>query len=132
LTHKKPAWRQAFLDAFEELGLVTQAARRAGVTRQAAYQARKTDTDFAEAWDEIEDELTERLEREVYRRAVEGDAKWFYDKNGNVVGEETKYSDTLAIVLLKARRPEKYRESKTIEHTGSLNLVELVATVDDA
>jgi hypothetical protein len=101
---------------------VTQAAKRAGITRQAAYAARKVDGAFAEAWADIEAELTERLEREVYRRAVEG-----YEAGG-----ETKYSDTLAIVLLKARRPEKYRESKTIEHTGSLNLVELVATVDDA
>jgi hypothetical protein len=117
LTQKRD-WKPQFLAAFEELGLVTEAARRVGISRQAAYLQRHSDPDFAEAWDEIEHNLTERLEREAYRRATEGTERHFYDARGNLLRTEQTYSDTLAIFLLKARKPEMYRETTRTEITG--------------
>jgi hypothetical protein len=45
------------------------------------------------------------------------------DANGKAqVQTIRKYSDTLAIFLLKAHDPEKYRENSKVELTGGLNL----------
>lgn len=112
-------WKPLFLEAYEELGLVTQAARRAGISRQMAYEARESDQAFAGVWAELEHDWTERLEREAWRRATEGDEKNFFDKDGNLLSTERKTSDTLAIFLLKARKPEMYRETSRMELTGA-------------
>lgn len=45
------------------------------------------------------------------------------DEDGNrVVASIKKYSDQLAIVLLKAHAPDKYRENSKVEMAGSLDL----------
>jgi hypothetical protein len=69
--------------------------------------------------DEALDEGTDVLEDEVMRRARDGvDEPRFYE--GEVCGYVRKYSDTLAIFLLKARRPEKCGDKA--EHNVSDNL----------
>lgn len=108
-----------FLDAFAETHLVTEAARRAGIHRDTAYAWRKSNPEFARSWADIEEASTEALEREALRRAVEG---WVerpvFDKDGEQVGEVRKFSDTLLIFMLKARRPDTYRERYQHEHSG--------------
>jgi hypothetical protein len=59
----------------------------------------RTDAKFAREWAEIEEASTEQLERIAVRRASEG-------------------SDVLLIFLLKARRPEVYRDHHRVEQTG--------------
>lgn len=52
------------------------------------------------------------------RRAREGvDEPVFYQ--GDECGSVRKYSDTLAIFLLKGAMPEKYRENTRMELTGA-------------
>ena len=58
------------------------------------------------------------------RRASEGTLKpVFYQ--GKMCGEIREYSDTLLIFLLKARRPETYRERSDINSTvrGTLRMI---------
>jgi hypothetical protein len=81
--------------------MVVEACKRCGISRSTAYRARQADEDFALAWADVEERTTEELEAVVMRRAIEG-------------------SDTLAMFLLKARRPEKYRENVKIEHAGTI------------
>lgn len=100
-TPKKGDWKQAFLDAFAQSGMVSEACRSVGIDRSTAYKTRQRDEAFALAWADVEERSTEELEREAKRRAVDG-------------------SDTLMIFLLKARRPEKYRENVKIEHAGTI------------
>ncbi len=57
------------------------------------------------------------LEDEAHRRAFEGDEQEVF-KDGNCIGVTRKYSDTLAIFLLKAHDPEKYRENTRMELGG--------------
>lgn len=118
-TPKKRArdWKPDWLQAFAETGMVSAACQRAGVGRTTAYDARAVDEAFATAWDELVDETTDRMEREAQRRAVEGidHGVWY---QGDLVGHERLYSDTLLIFLMKARRPETYRENVRHEHTG--------------
>jgi hypothetical protein len=100
-------WAPDFLAAFETTGLVT---RRAGVRTSAGRRctsAARPTSDFAAAWEELEEMIVERMEGEALRRAVDGVKRETYDKDGNLIRDETVYSDTLLIFLLKAagRRP---------------------------
>jgi hypothetical protein len=94
-----------------------EACAAASIARSTAYQWRSDDADFAAGWDEALDEAADRMEREAFRRAVEGTNEPVYHQ-GQEVGAVRKYSDTLLIFLLKAARPEKYRERTETRHTG--------------
>lgn len=94
------AWRPVFLEALRTHGMVTAAALAAGIHRDTAYFERSIDPMFAAEWREALDRGVEMLEDVAKKRAFEG-------------------SDTLLIFLLKAHRPEIYRE--TIR-TVSLNI----------
>jgi hypothetical protein len=112
-------WVATFLAALEETAMVSEACKRAGISRQTAYEARQRDEEFAVAWHEVEERATERLEREAYRRAAEGTLKPVVSA-GHLVTEERQYSDGLLMFLLKARRPEKYRDNVKVEHAGRI------------
>ncbi len=59
---------------------------------------------------------TDRMEDEARRRAVDGvEESVFYQ--GEQVSTVRRYSDTLLIFMLKARRPETYRERSDINST---------------
>lgn len=99
-------------------GNVTRACQMVGMSRTAIYEARNTKPDFAEAWDDAVEQGTELLEQEAFRRAFKGVRKPVY-QGGERVGYVQEYSDVLTIFLLKARRPEMYRDRASIEHTGA-------------
>ncbi len=85
-------WRLKFLDGLRLHGIVTQAAIEAGIDRDTAYYERQRDPVFAAEWKEALDRGVDMLEDVAKKRAFEG-------------------SDTLLIFLLKAHRPEVYRET---------------------
>lgn len=115
------AWPGVFLAALESSGNVSAAAREAGVSRQRAYEWRRSDPDFASHWDAAIEVATDALEAEARRRAVEGtEEPVFYQ--GTECGRIRRYSDTLMIVLLKAHRPAKFRENAAVEHSGDLRV----------
>lgn len=111
-------WKPDFLNTLKLGGHVLNAAQVAGVTRQAAYKARQADEKFAVAWADAIEEATETLERVALRRATVGTKRpVFYQ--GKVVGSISEVSDTLLIFLLKARRPDVYRDNATLQHEHS-------------
>lgn len=83
--------RERFLDALEAGLSIAAAARAAGVGRQTVYDWRRREPEFGAAWDAAVETGTDRLEDEAHKRAL-------------------TQSDTLMIFLLKARRPEKFRD----------------------
>ena len=97
------------------------ACRAAGISRRTASRKRQSDQEFAAAWDEAIEAGTDALEDEAVRRAKDGYLKPVYH-NGVKVGEVREYSDTLLIFMLKARRPEKFRDNHHIEHSGSFDV----------
>lgn len=109
LTPKKE-WKPVFLAALAEYGNVSKAARKAKISRQLVYQERDSDDLFAASWDQALKIGTEAIEDEARRRAFEGTLKPVY-QGGKRVGSVREYSDTLTIFLLKAHKPELYRES---------------------
>ena len=119
--------KEIFLAAVCGGSTITLAAQEAGINRGTAYRWRGEDASFSDAWDDALDEGTDRLEQEAVRRGRDGVTKPVY-QGGKLVGKVQEYSDTLLIFMLKARRPEIYRERATFEHTGKGGS-ELPATV---
>lgn len=113
-----------FLELIAQGHTATHAAEQCRVSRSAAYKHRESDKLFAAAWKDAEAAGTEVLEEEAFRRAKQGVLEPVY-QGGSKVGTIRKYSDTLLIFLLKARKPETYRENATVKHEGGI-------TVDDA
>ena len=106
-----PEKQSIFLDKLSDCGNVRRAADEAGVSPRLLYWHRKQSPEFAEAWQEALTEAIESvLEPEALRRAVEGVQKPVYQQ-GELVGHVREYSDTLLIFLLKAARPDKYRDN---------------------
>ena len=117
------AKKRRFLNAMARMATITHAARAAGVTRQTVYNWQDTDRRFGELFDLAKEVAADRLEAEVYRRAFEGVREPVIYR-GRVVKDScgkdlfiTRHSDTLAIFLLKAMRPKKYRERFEVGNT---------------
>lgn len=111
--------REAFLGAFEYSKMVSEACRMVGIHRSTAYLERERNKEFATAWDEIDKRVTEELEAEAFRRAVVGVPRKVVSA-GQSFGTEQQYSDSLLQFLLKARRPEKYRDRVDVAHSGGV------------
>ena len=111
MTNRRKTWEKAFLSALEKTGIVTWAAKAAGVGRRTVYDHLNADPDFAEKWEEALDNAEARLEEEVMRRALEGEQVPVYYK-GKVVGHKTRKSDTLLMFAIKnlQRRRERERD----------------------
>jgi hypothetical protein len=109
------------LSALEATGNITAAARRAGVDRGTAYRHRQAKPKFHEEWDAALEAATDALVAEARRRALEGwDEPVFF--NGQECGRIRRYDSTLLIFLLKAHRPEKYRDNAAVQHSGDMTI----------
>lgn len=110
--------REAFLKALDKArGNVSDACDVIGIGRTAAYKWKAEDEVFRVEWDDVVDKHTDALESKVYERAFDG---WqepvFYQ--GEETGSITKFSDSNAQFLLRARRPNVYRDNSKIELGG--------------
>lgn len=111
--------KQAFCRLLLEDPNVTVAARAIGMSRRQMYTERDNDEEFAAAWDAAIEEGIDTLEQEAARRAFKGVERGVYYQ-GERIDTVREYSDTLAIFLLKAHRPLKYRETQDIHLLGSM------------
>lgn len=105
--------REIFLKELRETANVSASARAAGVARRTVYVWRYADPEFAEAWADAELEAADTLEREAWRRAVEGvDEPVFH--LGQKCGQIRRYSDRMLEILLKGHKPEKFVERRIL------------------
>lgn len=118
------ARKRRFLRAFSYNANLTAAAKAAGIARQTPYKWRDEDPEFAAAMEEAEQESIDRLEAHAFRLAYEGVQRVRHSA-GKVVRNddgtpyiETEYSEGMLALLLKARRPERYKERAVHEITG--------------
>lgn len=101
------------LAALAETGNVSKAANAAGINRVTHYVWLKEDPEYAAAAEDAMEQAADLLEEEARRRAHDGtDEPVFYQ--GVQCGTVRKYSDTLLIFLLKAARPERFRERASV------------------
>jgi len=117
-------WRRPFLDALAQIPNVSRAARIAGISRQWACECRTNDPSFAAEWEEALEQGIESLEEKAWERAKgEGIQYKFNPKTGKpLLHPETGQpyyehvaSDAMATLLLKAHRPEKYKDRSAVD-----------------
>lgn len=113
----KAARKKRILDAIAQGASIARAAEAGGICRQNLWAWRQADPEFDRAVKEAVETGTDRIEDEALRRAVEGVRKPVFQR-GNVVGHVQEYSDRLLEILLRSRRPEKYRERYDHSHSG--------------
>lgn len=106
-------WREPFLDALSQHGNVSRAARTAKISRVMLYRDRAADADFAQAWTAAQQLGLDSLEDVANMRA-------------------RRDSDTLLIFLLKAHRPEKYRDRVQVDASIRNYTVDIDASDDPA
>ena len=112
-------WRPAFLDALGKTANVTLACQLAGIHRNAAYNAKYRSKEFSDAWEAAIEEAVDLLEASARSRAMGIDEPVYYQ--GKQVDTIKRYSDTLTMFLLKAHRPEKFRDNVQVEHSGEID-----------
>jgi hypothetical protein len=116
-SRERARWEKAFLKVLRRFGNVTKAASAAKVDRAWVYEYRKLHPDFDADWKDALDEAADHLEAEAWKRAVNGVKEPVY-QGGILVGHKQVYSDSLMALLLKAHKPEKYRDRTDITSGG--------------
>ena len=113
--------KAAFLATLATTCDVTLSCKSAKVPRSTIYDWREVDAEFRASWEKAQDQGTDALEDEAIRRGREGvEEPVFYQ--GIAVGTVRKYSDTLLTTMLKARRPEKFKDRVANELSGNVGL----------
>jgi len=110
--------RAAFLEGLRQAASVTKACAVSGLPYSTAYAWRAADEAFAVDWDAAVEQGTDRIEDEAVRRAVDGVQRPIY-QGGKLVGHETQFSDRLVELMLKARRPDKFKDRTAVEIDAS-------------
>jgi len=105
-----------FLEHLGRTANVSQSCALAKIGRTTAYGWREDDPAFATAWSIAEERGTASLEDEAIHRAKVGVSEPVYYK-GEIVGYVRKPSDTLLIFMLKARKPDVYKDRVDVHHT---------------
>ena len=121
-----PVWRAGFLAALSITANVTQAAKAVGISRTQAYRVHDADAEFAAEWKEALEEACDALEEEARKRAVGEYISYKFTKSGDpiyhpITGEayaERCVSDALLTLLLKAHRPDKFKDRSAVETSG--------------
>jgi hypothetical protein len=118
--------REAFLEALRLRGNISDACRTAGVSKPTVYEWRRDDPTFAAAWAEAIETATDALASEAWRRAVEGVEEPIVGRIGKdqdgVITHVRRYSDSLMALLLRAHRPDVYRERTEVRQTGKIEI----------
>lgn len=127
LTHRARArqalrWRSRFLSALSASCSFTFAARAAKISYNTFRLHQRNDPEFARQVAEAEEQAVELLHAQCFKAALEGVTEPVYFQ-GKVVGHTRKFESRMAIELLRAHMPDKFRtpESK-INVNGSNNL----------
>ena len=115
--HWSSAKQEQFLSVLRQVGVIRRALETVGSCRSGYYYFVKKNPEFLERVKAAQEEAAELLEEEALRRAKDGweEPVWF---QGAQVGTVRKFSDSLAMFLLKGSKPDKYRERQEHHHTG--------------
>ena len=120
--HIKDRNQRRFLAAFANgVGTITAASDASGVSRSSHRRWIENDPDYQAAFYEANEIIIERLEAVSMEHARDGWEEPVYQK-GELVGTVRKYSENLAMFLLRGARPEKYRERFTAEITAASDI----------
>jgi len=116
-----------YLEHLPKQFTVTAALLKAGASREQLARWREQDAEFLIREQGARDALADLLEAEAIRRAFKGVRVPVY-QGGLLAGHVTQYSDQLLTLLLKALRPEKFKDRQDV--TVSQPIVKVLAGFD--
>ena len=114
--------KKSFLEALTRTCNVSASCEMAGLARETAYYWKSRDPDFGAAWGEAMERGLDALEDEVMRRAKDGVAEPVYYQ-GRVVGETSRYSDVLAMFILKSKRRDVWGEKQQLDVSANIMML---------
>lgn len=142
----REAKQTIFLAAYAVCSTISGAAKAAGVDRRLHHAWMQEDPTYPERFEVAHEESTQALEAEARRRALHGVRRFKFhkgelvrvplldDEGREVTGDDGKpimvpyfeeeRSDLLLIFLLKAARPDVYRDNfkAVLEHRGQVGI----------
>ena len=103
--------KRALLRAYGKYGTILAAIQEAGCTYGSHYHWMHNDEEYPALFERAKAIFCDRLDEEVFRRAVRGiEQPVFYC--GKEVGKIRKYSDILLIFAAKGAMPQKYNTER--------------------
>ena len=102
--------QRRFIEVLADTGLVNQAAKAVGMSRESAGRLRRSPhgAAFSRAWDAAREHAGSVLEDIAFERAIEGVEHNVINEYGDVVCTKRVYNDRLLTFLLGALKPERY------------------------
>jgi hypothetical protein len=121
----KDGWSEAkqrlFIEVLADTGCVETAAGAVRMSAQGAYALRRAPGGeaFAAAWQAALQQGALKLVDVAFTRALKGTEEPVFDRDGNVIGTKTRYSERLMMFLLRAHLPERYSHAHRAERPES-------------
>lgn len=124
--------KQLCIQTLATTGNVTTACTAAGWARSTYYHHQKADKAFKALTEEALEVAIDLLEQHARNLAIQGVEEPIY-QGGILVGSKTKYSERMVEILLKAHRPDKYRDNMKLEAavTGGVLVVPGISSESD-
>ena len=89
-----------FLEVLADTGIVAEACRAAGMSREGAYPLRNRDPVFAAAWRAAQAKARPVIADGLLERSITGTVEHYY-RDGVLVGERRHYESWLGLAVLK-------------------------------
>ena len=143
-TQPKLNRQHVFLETYRVVGCITQAAQAARIEPSAHYRWLQNDPEYRSAFQSAQDAAVDLLVAEARRRALEGEEEPVIYQGGlcyeTLPNKKKKQivlrrrSDVLLMFLIKAGRPELYRDSfkGEIKHSGAISAGPDLSNLTDA
>ena len=90
----------AFLEVLADTGIVSEACRAAGMSREGVYPLRNRDPVFAAAWRAAQAKARPVIADGLLERSITGTVEHYY-RDGVLVGERRHYESWLGLAVLK-------------------------------
>jgi hypothetical protein len=111
-----PEKQEQFFAALRNTCNVSRSCEFVGISSSTAYNMKRDFPSFAERWQEAIEYAADTLEESARERAL-GVQDAIYHQ-GVIVGYKTVYSDAMTALLLRAHRPQKFRDNSSVEMSG--------------
>jgi hypothetical protein len=99
---------RVFLDAYSRNGDVRRSCEIAGIAWKTHYRKLASDPNYQQRFALAQKQLDDLVDGEVFCRAIE------------------EKSDSVLMFLARGRMPDKYRDRASIEHSGTINLAQIL------
>ena len=105
-------WVKPFLASLAQNGVVLIAAKHANISRKAAYELRKSDPEFAEAWSEALGQAAEAVEARMMEFALG------QHEESNLTAEQVR----LWKWMMTRLKPDRWGDNININHGGKVDV----------